>query len=115
MGAYESYVDYSSRVENSHYQPILVALDPENDAVVGKDATQRIEIRHLRRCFPILLLGSIVPSTQGTLCVRVSLPKLPERPLSNYSHNGRTVVLPFYDKLYTLCRAIHPVDVRLLA
>jgi len=75
-----------------HDQPILIPAEIKDDAVVGNEIDGRAELSlHIDRATPLRLSRRSEPKTDRPFGLRVTLPKLFQRPTSDHLH---TPLLP---------------------
>ena len=64
MSSYESYLDYSSRVEYPDHHTVSVAPDPKHRSITDNYAGTRVFRQHSGRRVPIGILNPVTPGLQ---------------------------------------------------
>src|SRR6266545_4466675 len=87
----KSDVDHPVWVVDLHYQSVVVALHVEHHPVVADDARATILFFDPGWSVPVLPFDFSVPRKKRLLCIRMSLPELPERLLSDDPHREKYI------------------------
>jgi len=84
----EADVDDAERVVDGDDQPVLVALDIENDPVVGYDAGTSVNILDIFRRLPLCLSSILTPGYERHFHVSMTLPKGAQRASCDDTHEN---------------------------
>jgi hypothetical protein len=76
-------------------QPILVPAEIKDDPVVGNEIDGRAELSlHIDRATPLRPLRCSEPKSDRPFGLRVTLPKLFQRPTSDHLHGALLIMSP---------------------
>ncbi len=94
----EADINNAILVIDSHDEPILVALDVENNSVSGDNAGTDINVFDVFRGFPLGLIGILISGSQSTFCIRMFFPKVSECTSSNHTQRPIIPLIPVAGK-----------------
>ena len=97
MGSNELHKPAAEPVRNVGDEPVLVAAQIENQAIIGDEIDSRAELPlDVVRSVPARLTDNCEPDTDRSLSSRVAPPELLQSPTRDHLHDGINIMSPIW-------------------